>query len=49
MKAQNDMRTPARRVRGLGPARSGTTEFWHQRLTGIAGINLSIALIVIII
>ena len=49
MKAQHDMRTPARRVRGLGPARSGTTDFWHQRLTGFASIFLSIALIVIII
>ncbi|MFA6267499.1 MAG: succinate dehydrogenase, hydrophobic membrane anchor protein [Pseudolabrys sp.] len=45
----NDMRTPARRVRGLGAARSGTKDFWHQRMTGFAGIFLSIALIVIVI
>lgn len=45
----NDWRTPASRVRGLGSARSGTSHFWHQRLTGFAGVFLSIALIVIII
>jgi succinate dehydrogenase / fumarate reductase membrane anchor subunit len=40
--------TPMRRVRGLGAARSGTGHFWHQRLTGVAGIPLSVALIVIV-
>ena len=43
------MRTPARRVRGLGAAHSGTGLFWHQRVTSVAGIPLSIALIVIVI
>jgi succinate dehydrogenase / fumarate reductase membrane anchor subunit len=43
----NDMRTAARRVRGLGAARSGTKDFWHQRVTSVAGIPLCIALIVI--
>ncbi len=41
--------TPMRRVRGLGAARSGTGDFWYQRLTAVAGIPLSIALIVIVI
>ena len=41
--------TPMRRVRGLGAARSGTSDFWHQRVTAVAGIPLSIALIVIVI
>jgi succinate dehydrogenase / fumarate reductase membrane anchor subunit len=45
----NEMRTPMRRVRGLGPARSGTGHFWHQRVTSAAGVLLSIALIVIAI
>jgi succinate dehydrogenase membrane anchor subunit len=45
----NEMRTPARRVRGLGAARSGTKDFWHQRVTSVAGIPLTIALIIIII
>jgi succinate dehydrogenase / fumarate reductase membrane anchor subunit len=43
----NEMRTAARRVRGLGAARSGTKDFWHQRVTAVAGIPLTIALIVI--
>ena len=45
----NEMRTAARRVRGLGPARSGTQDFWHQRVTSVAGIPLTIALIVIVV
>ncbi|HEX3858918.1 MAG TPA: succinate dehydrogenase, hydrophobic membrane anchor protein [Pseudolabrys sp.] len=43
----NEMRTPLRRVRGLGSAHSGTGHFWHQRITSVAGIPLTIALIVI--
>lgn len=42
-----DMRTPLGRVRGLGSARSGTTHFWYQRLTSVAGIALTIAFLVI--
>jgi succinate dehydrogenase / fumarate reductase, membrane anchor subunit len=38
-----NMRTPMRRVRGLGPARTGTEEFWLQRMTAIAGIPLTLA------
>jgi succinate dehydrogenase / fumarate reductase membrane anchor subunit len=41
------MRTPLRRVRGLGAGHSGTTTFWHQRLTSVAGVPLTIAVIVI--
>ena len=47
--AFRDMSTPLKHVRGLGPARSGTEQFWHQRLTAIANVPLTIALIVIII
>lgn len=36
------MRTPLGRVRGLGPARSGTSHFWLQRLTAMAQIPLAI-------
>lgn len=43
------MRTPMRHVRGLGAAHSGTGDFWHQRVTSVAGIPLTIALIVIVI
>jgi len=45
----NEMRTPMRRVRGLGAAHAGTKDFWHQRVTSVAGIPLTIALIVIVI
>ena len=43
------IRTPLARVRGLGAAKSGTTAFWHQRVTAIANIPLTIAVVVIII
>jgi succinate dehydrogenase / fumarate reductase membrane anchor subunit len=43
------MKTPLRRVRGLGAGRSGTQHFWHQRLTSLAGIPLTIAFILIVI
>lgn len=36
------MRTPLNRVRGLGPAHSGTGHFWLQRLTAIANLLLLI-------
>ncbi|HWX71235.1 MAG TPA: succinate dehydrogenase, hydrophobic membrane anchor protein [Xanthobacteraceae bacterium] len=43
------MRTPLARVRGRGAARSGTRDFWRQRLTAVANIPLTIAAIIIII
>jgi succinate dehydrogenase / fumarate reductase, membrane anchor subunit len=45
----NEMRTAARRVRGLGAAHTGTGHFWHQRVTAVAGIPLTIAFVVIIV
>ncbi len=44
---EHQMRTPLRRVRGLGAGHSGTTMFWHQRLTSVAGVPLTIAFIII--
>jgi len=43
------MRTPLRRVRGLGAGHTGTTTFWHQRLTSVAGVPLTIAVVIIAI
>jgi succinate dehydrogenase / fumarate reductase, membrane anchor subunit len=43
------IRTPLARVRGLGAARSGTSDFWRQRLTAVANIPLTIAAVIIII
>ena len=42
------MRTPLGRVRYLGSAHHGTRVFWHQRLTAVANIPLTVAAIVII-
>ena len=41
-KSMNNMRTPLSRVRGLGSAKSGTDHWWHQRLTALALIPLSV-------
>jgi len=49
MTGPKHMRTPMARVRGLGAARSGTGHFWHQRVTSVAGIPLTIALVLIVI
>ncbi len=38
----SDMRTPLKRVRGMGAAKEGTGHFWHQRLTALANIPLVI-------
>jgi succinate dehydrogenase / fumarate reductase membrane anchor subunit len=43
-----NMRTPLARVRGLGSAKSGTQHFWHQRLTAIANVPLTIGFIAIL-
>ena len=48
MNNSREMRTPMRRVRGLGSARSGTEHFWRQRVTSVAGIPLTIGLLLII-
>jgi succinate dehydrogenase / fumarate reductase, membrane anchor subunit len=43
------LRTPLGHVRGLGSARSGTRHFWHQRLTSVASVPLSIFFVVLVI
>lgn len=42
------MRTPLGQVRGLGSARSGTQQFWLQRLTAVANVPLIIAFVIIV-
>jgi succinate dehydrogenase / fumarate reductase membrane anchor subunit len=37
-----DMRSPLRKVRGLGAAREGTGHFWMTRVTGMALLFLSL-------
>jgi succinate dehydrogenase membrane anchor subunit len=46
---ESQMRTPIGRVRGLGAAHTGTGAFWHQRITSVAAIPLSLAVVIIII
>jgi succinate dehydrogenase / fumarate reductase, membrane anchor subunit len=43
------LRTPLSRVAHLGSARSGTRHFWHQRLTSVANVPLTIAFVLIVI
>jgi succinate dehydrogenase / fumarate reductase membrane anchor subunit len=43
------MRTPLARVRSLGPAHSGTTDFWRQRITAVAMTLLIVPVIVVIL
>jgi succinate dehydrogenase / fumarate reductase membrane anchor subunit len=43
------IRTPLARVRGRGTAKSGTAHFWHQRVTAVANIPLTIAAVIILI
>jgi succinate dehydrogenase / fumarate reductase, membrane anchor subunit len=49
MSGGSHIRTPLGRVRGYGSAKSGTAHFWHQRLTAIANIPLTITAVVILI
>ena len=44
-----NMRTPLARVRGLGSAKSGTGHFWHQRLTAVANVPLTIGFVIILV
>ncbi|MCK1358618.1 succinate dehydrogenase, hydrophobic membrane anchor protein [Bradyrhizobium sp. 199] len=45
---KRSMRTPLGRVRNLGAAHSGTSDFWRQRITGVALTLLMIPGLVII-
>lgn len=45
----SDMRTPLRRVQGLGSARGGTDHFWQQRLTAIANLFLISFFVILVI
>jgi len=49
MNAPKHIRTSLGRVRGFGAAKSGTGDFWLQRVTAIANIPLTIAALVVIV
>ncbi|HEY1722728.1 MAG TPA: succinate dehydrogenase, hydrophobic membrane anchor protein [Magnetospirillaceae bacterium] len=43
------MRAPLAKVRGLGSAKEGVGHFWHQRLTAIALVPLTIWFVISVI
>ena len=43
------MKTPLGKVRGLGSARDGTGHFWHQRLTALALVPLTLIFVLLVI
>jgi len=43
------MRTPLGRVRSLGSSHSGTSDFWHQRITAVATTVLIVPVIVVVL
>ncbi|KJC41832.1 succinate dehydrogenase [Bradyrhizobium sp. LTSP849] len=45
---KRSMRTPLGRVRNLGAAHSGTSDFWRQRITAVAMTLLMIPALVIV-
>lgn len=45
---KRSMRTPLGRVRNLGAAHSGTSDFWRQRLTAVAMTLLMIPVLVVV-
>jgi succinate dehydrogenase / fumarate reductase membrane anchor subunit len=47
--AAGKMSTPLARVRGFGAAKSGTEQFWRQRLTAVANVPLTIAFVLIVV
>jgi len=49
MSEPTHIRTPLARVLGRGAAKSGTEHFWHQRLTAVANVPLTIAAVIILI
>lgn len=46
--AEASIRTTLSRVRGLGASGGGTEHFWQQRLTAVANVPLTIALVLIV-
>jgi succinate dehydrogenase / fumarate reductase membrane anchor subunit len=47
--SEPSLRTPLGRVRHLGSAHHGTRHFWHQRLTSVAMVPLTVAVVFIIL
>ncbi len=43
------MRSPLGKVRGLGSAKDGVTHFWHQRLTALALVPLTVWFVISVV
>lgn len=43
------LRTPLARARGLGSTKSGTEHWWRERVTSVAGLPLTVFLVVFIL
>ncbi len=48
-KPSTSIRTPLSRVRGLGSAKAGTSDFFRQRVTAVAMVLLFVPVIVVIL
>ena len=44
-----DILTPMRRVRGLGSTKSGTEDWWNQRVTSVALVPLSAFVVILMV
>lgn len=49
MSNPTSMKTPMKRVRGLGSAKTGTDHFWSQRLTAAATMLLALGLVAVLV
>jgi succinate dehydrogenase / fumarate reductase membrane anchor subunit len=49
MPSSSSMRTPLGKVRGLGRGAGGTTAFWHERVSGIALLPLTIVFVLVLL
>jgi succinate dehydrogenase / fumarate reductase membrane anchor subunit len=46
---KDSMKTPLAKVRGYGSARSGTHEFWLERISGVALVPLTVGFVLTLI
>lgn len=45
----SSLATDRNRIRGLGAAKSGTKHFWHQRVSGVALLGLTLFFIITLV
>jgi succinate dehydrogenase / fumarate reductase membrane anchor subunit len=47
--SSSSLATERARIKGLGAAKSGTKHFWHQRVSGVALVPLTLVFVVTLI